>query len=91
MTRELDRLAHPALVDRTHSEGQPGCPVVQLPARFFRLPGVMYRLQRLAARGSLKLQTLYFPAARSKRSRFITLSHAATKSRTNVPFESSHA
>ena len=29
--------------------------------------------------------------ARSKRSRFMTLSHAATKSRTNFSFESSHA
>src|SRR5438477_11483688 len=29
--------------------------------------------------------------ARSKRSRFITLAHAATKSRTNFSFESSHA
>src|SRR5262249_31296325 len=30
-------------------------------------------------------------ATRSKRSRFITLSHAATKSRTNASCESSHA
>ena len=29
--------------------------------------------------------------ARSKRSRFMTLSHATTKSRTNFSFESSHA
>jgi len=29
--------------------------------------------------------------ARSKRSRFMTLSHAITKSRTNFSFESSHA
>ncbi len=29
--------------------------------------------------------------ARSKRSSFMTLSHAATKSRTNFSFESSHA
>jgi len=33
----------------------------------------------------------YFDHARSKRSRFMTLSHAATKSRTNVSCESSHA
>jgi hypothetical protein len=36
-------------------------------------------------------QTGNVDQARSKRSRFMTLSHAATKSRTNFSFESSHA
>ena len=40
---------------------------------------------------TLRAQRGPFDQARSKRSRFITLSHAATKSRTNFSFASSHA
>jgi hypothetical protein len=68
-----------------------GCPTPRRPVPGWTEMTARYEDSRAARRVAGPDIGRHRDQARSNRSRFMTLSHAATKSRTNFSFESSHA